>query len=159
GEPLQHFEEVGGVAGVGVALLLEGEDGHGQLGQVLEGEVVEPAAPRQLDGGVEVVAPEAAAVADPHALHRSRVPRRPGPPLPPGGADAKLSGRARACLAGARSKPAGRWRSEEQAELEAEGLVVPAVAGEGPAVARVEVADAVPGQAEADLGVDDGLPP
>src|SRR5262249_20918326 len=68
-EPFEHVEEVGGEAGLGVALLLLRQDRHRQLGEVFERQVIEPALLGQQDGRVEVVAPEAAAVANANAVH------------------------------------------------------------------------------------------
>ena len=42
-EPFEDVEEIGGEAGLRVALLLQREDRHGQFGEVFEREVVEPA--------------------------------------------------------------------------------------------------------------------
>ena len=75
-EPFEHVEEIGGEAGLRVALLLQRQDRHGQLGEVFERQVIEPALLGQQHRGVEVVAPEAAAVADANGFHRPPSPSR-----------------------------------------------------------------------------------
>src|SRR5262249_45213855 len=72
-EPFEDVEEITGEAGLRVALLLQGEDWHGEFGEVLQGEVVELAVLGEKDGGVHVVAPETTAVADPHHSRHGRV--------------------------------------------------------------------------------------
>jgi hypothetical protein len=63
-QPSEYIHEIGGVAGLRVALFLDREDRHGQFGEILERQDVEPALGRQLDWRVEIVAPKPAAVAD-----------------------------------------------------------------------------------------------
>ena len=55
--------------GFGIALFLQGENRHRQFGEVFERQIIEPAVAREHKGGVEVIAPEAAAVADAHVSH------------------------------------------------------------------------------------------
>src|SRR5262245_46263182 len=62
-ETFEDVKEVGGESGVGLALLLQCQDGHRQLSEVFEGEIVELTGLGEADWGVSVVAPEAAAVA------------------------------------------------------------------------------------------------
>ena len=65
-QPTEHIEKVGGKARLRIALLLQGEDRHREFGEILEREIVEPAVSGQLDGSVEIVAPESATIADPN---------------------------------------------------------------------------------------------
>ncbi len=69
-EAVEDVEEIAGVAGLRVALLLQREDRHRQLGEVFERQVIEPALFREEARGVEVVARETTTVADADALHR-----------------------------------------------------------------------------------------
>src|SRR5262245_46669739 len=48
--------------------------------------------------------------------------------------------------------------SPEEAEVQPDLVVVPALAGEGSAVAEVEIAHAVQAEADPDAGVDDRVP-
>src|SRR5262249_18578066 len=56
--------EIAGVAEIGVGLLLLLQDGHGDLGEVVEREVVDGPLFDEADGGFEPVAPEPLAVSD-----------------------------------------------------------------------------------------------
>ncbi len=70
-KPGEHIQEVAGIAAGRVALLLQRENGHGEFGEILQRQVIELAAFRQVDRRIEIVAPEAAAVADAYLiLHR-----------------------------------------------------------------------------------------
>ena len=73
-KPLQHVEKVGGEAGLWIALLLEREDRHRQLGEVFERQVIELALLGEQHGRIEIIAPKSTAVADAHApgFHRCR---------------------------------------------------------------------------------------
>src|SRR5262249_26872575 len=73
-QSFQHVEEIGGKTRLGVALLLQRQDRHGQLSQVLQRQVIEMALLGEPHRGIEVVAPETAAVADANALHASNLP-------------------------------------------------------------------------------------
>src|SRR5207249_453887 len=88
-EPIQYIEKIGGKSRPRVAFFLQGQDRHGQLGQVFERQVVKPALFGQEDGGIEVVAPETAAVADPYRVQASfsscSRSRTPLPGYPPRG--------------------------------------------------------------------------
>src|SRR5262245_51894885 len=69
GQTLQHIEEIGSETRLAVALLLQRQDRHGQFGEVFEGQIIEPAMLSQDHRSVQVVAPEAAAVADAYGCH------------------------------------------------------------------------------------------
>src|SRR5207302_7593427 len=70
-ESFQDVMKITRETGLRITLLQQREDRHGQFRQVLQGQVIQFAARGQLDRGVEVVAPEPAAVADADAFHRT----------------------------------------------------------------------------------------
>ena len=65
-EPFEDIEEIAGKTRLRIALLLQRQDRHGQFGEIFEREIIEPALLGQQQRRVDVVAPEAAAVADPN---------------------------------------------------------------------------------------------
>ena len=73
GQSAEDVDEIRGEPGLLVPVLEQRQDRHGEFGQVLQGEVVEPPGLRQPDRGIDVIPPEPAPVPDPHPLH-GRVP-------------------------------------------------------------------------------------
>ena len=66
--------KVAGIAEFGVLLALLLQDGHGDFGQIIEGEIVDRAAVHQADGSFQPVAPEALTVSD--ANHKAVIGRQ-----------------------------------------------------------------------------------
>src|SRR5207302_10851690 len=67
-EPFEHVEKIGCKTAFRIALFLQGQDRHGQFGQVLQRQIIELAALCKRYGRIKIVAPKAATVADAHAL-------------------------------------------------------------------------------------------
>ena len=64
----QDFDKVAGITGLGIFHSRTGKDRHGDFRQVVEHQVIEPAAVHQLGGGGAGVAPEGAGAADTNRL-------------------------------------------------------------------------------------------
>src|SRR6185437_817459 len=67
------IEKIAGETGLGMPLLLQRQNGHGQFGEIFEAEIIEPALLGQHARRIEIIAPEAATIADPHSLHAALV--------------------------------------------------------------------------------------
>src|SRR5262249_27005143 len=63
-EPLQDIEKVAGKTPFWVALLLQRENGHREFGQVFECEIIKPAMLGEANRGIDIIAPEAATIAN-----------------------------------------------------------------------------------------------
>ncbi len=66
----EHIQKISRVACLRIALLLQRENRHGQFGEVFESQIMQFALLSQQDRGIEIVAPETAAIADTKG-HRS----------------------------------------------------------------------------------------
>ena len=70
-----HRDEIGGVTGVGPLGLHAGQDRHGDLGEIVEHEIIDAAVSNDLQGALGTVAPKARAATDAHdILHRGLTP-------------------------------------------------------------------------------------
>ena len=59
-----HLDEIAGIAGLRIARLLLLQDGHGDLGQIVERQIVQRAPANLFDGGLKPISPEPLPVGD-----------------------------------------------------------------------------------------------
>ena len=73
-----QVDEIAGIAGLRIARPLLLQDGHGDLGQIIQREVVDGSAADLFDRGFERIAPEALAIRDPnHTMYFPACSKRP----------------------------------------------------------------------------------
>src|SRR5712692_6420059 len=65
-QAFKNIQKIRGEPGMRVALLLQRQDRHGQLGQIIQRQIVETALLSEQNGRIEIIPPKSAAVADPN---------------------------------------------------------------------------------------------